>query len=286
VAARVVARSVTRPVLALSESARKLGGRNFRMRVPVESEDEIGQLAESFNRMAGDLERTTVSREELLAKQKELEKLAGRLISAQEEERSRIARELHDDLTQRVAAVAIEAGKLEKAGGNPDRWRERLEAIKEQMARISGDIHNLSRRLHPSTLDDLGLVAAIESECRGFFERGGPPVEFRHEGSFDSIPAEARLVLYRIVQEALRNIQKHAGAEDVKVSLLRRASEVELEIRDNGRGFDRADAGFRAGLGLASMEERARLVGGEFRVDSAAGEGTRLAVRVPVERHA
>jgi signal transduction histidine kinase len=273
-AATLLARSVTRPVLALTESARKLGAGDFRIRIPVTSDDEIGQLADSFNRMAEDLERTTVSKEEL-------EKLAGRLITAQEEERSRLARELHDDLTQRLAAVAIEAGRLQRLH-DPKARNEGLERIKQQMARLSDDIHGLSRRLHPSTLDDLGLVAAIESECRGFFERGGTAVNFLPVGSMDDLPKAVALSLYRIVQEGLRNIYRHSAAEQVTIRLQRAGGTIQLEIEDDGRGFDRADPGWRPGLGLASMEERARLLNGTLRIRSAPGDGTSITASLPL----
>jgi PAS domain S-box-containing protein len=232
--------------------------------------------------IAKDITERKLAEQALRQKQRELEALAGRLIAAQEEERSRLARELHDDLTQRLAAVAIEAGRLERVPAtDQERWREGLERIKRQTAQISHDIHGLSRRLHPSTLDDLGLIAAIESECRGFFERGGPPVEFDHRGEFGSVPKDAQLGLYRIVQEGLRNIYRHADASEVSIRLERSHSTIDLEIRDAGRGFDRHAPGWRAGLGLASMEERARLLGGRFSVESQPGQGTRIAVSLP-----
>ncbi|MBM3810964.1 MAG: sensor histidine kinase [Acidimicrobiia bacterium] len=273
-AATLLARSVTQPVLALADSVRRLGRGDFRMRIPVERQDEIGQLAQSFNRMVEDLERTTVSKEEL-------EKLAGRLITAQEEERSRLARDLHDDLTQRLAAVAIEAGRLQRMEQTPE-LQSGLERIKEQMAALSRDIHGLSRRLHPSTLEDLGLVSAVESECRGFFDRGGPPVELQQEGNCDGLPPEIALGIYRIVQESLRNIYRHSAAAEVSITIRRKKTKVLLEIRDNGRGFDRAAPGWRAGLGLASMEERARLLGGRLSVESQPGQGTRVDATLPV----
>jgi signal transduction histidine kinase len=273
--AQWLANSVTRPVLALSQSAKRLGGGDFGIRIPVESHDEIGELAASFNRMAENLERTTVSKEDL-------EVLAGRLINAQEDERSRLARELHDDLTQRLAAVAIEVGRLEKIPpDDPERWGQRLAALKRQIMRLSDDVHGLSRRLHPSTLDDLGLVAALESECRSFFQRGGPPVDFHSQDSFDSLPKDVQLGLYRIVQEGLRNIYKHAQAETVSIRLSHGEDGVKLEIRDDGRGFDSSLPGWRRGLGLASMEERARLLGGRFAVRSRPGEGTLVEVTLP-----
>jgi signal transduction histidine kinase len=274
-AARWLAVSVTRAILSLAEGAARLGGREFGTRVPVETTDEIGQLAQSFNRMAENLEKTTVSREEL-------EVLAGRLITAQEEERTRIARDLHDDLSQRLAALAIEAGNLEKRVDSlPEDVRKQLDGIRRRIAGLGNDVHGIARRLHPATLEDLGLIAAIESECRGFFERGGPPVDFDYSGSFEDLPSNVTLTLYRVVQESLHNIQKYAGAQEVKVSLVEKPEGIELTIRDDGAGFDRFAPDWHPGLGLASMEERAKLLGGRFRVDSAPGQGTTIFFAVP-----
>ncbi|MBK7930651.1 MAG: HAMP domain-containing protein [Bryobacterales bacterium] len=276
-------RSVTQPVLELAAQARQLGSGDFTVRIPVRSQDELGQMAESFNRMAGDLRDTTVSRDELDAAHHKLQELTDRLINSQEEERTRLARELHDDITQRMATIAIEAGRLKHLpADDAAQWRAGLERLQQQMARLSDDIHGLSRRLHPSTLDDLGLAAAVEGECRGFFERGGPPVDLRVEGELDTLPPALRLALYRTIQESLRNIAKHAEASEVTLELRRAGERVLLTIRDDGRGFDRQAAGGRAGIGLASMAERMRSVGGTFTVDSAPGKGTRVSVEAPV----
>jgi PAS domain S-box-containing protein len=218
----------------------------------------------------------------LRQKQQELEALTARLLTAQEEERSRLARELHDDLTQRLAAVAIEVGRLERiAHEDTHLWASRVEKIKQQMADLSKDVHGMSRRLHPSTLDDLGLVAAIESECRAFFERGGPPVELSADETLDALPRPVQSALYRIVQESLRNILKHSDADEVRIELRRTAEDAQLRIFDNGQGFDRTSADSRGGIGLASMEERARLIGGRFLIRSSAGAGTEVLVTVP-----
>lgn len=285
-AAWVLSRSVTKPVLALVEGARRLGGRDFGVRLPVRSSDEIGQLAESFNGMAERLQQTTVSRDELSAKQRELQALNTRLIGAQEEERSRLARELHDDLTQRLAAVAIAAGAL-KQTPEPDvnRWRSGLNEIQREMGRISEDIHGLSRRLHSATLEDLGLVAAIEGECRGFFERGGPPVEFTHNGRLETLDKDVQLAIYRITQEALRNTFRHAEATEVSIHLTATAEEVVLTVEDNGCGYDPQRTEWRPGVGLASMNERARLLGGTATITSRPGAGTRVTARLPAEAH-
>jgi signal transduction histidine kinase len=276
-AAGWLATSVTRPVVALASGARRLGSGDFGTRVFVETSDEIGQLAASFNRMAEDLEKTTVSK-------RDLEVLAGKLLTAQEQERSRIARELHDDVTQRIAAIAIEAGRIERMPPEPpEPWRTTVSRIKHQLAQLSDDVHRVSWSLHPATLEDLGLQAAIESECRRFFERGGPPVELIFGNLPDKLPRQITLALFRIVQEALRNIERHAAAEDATIRLEQYGKEVHLEIRDSGHGFDRAALDWRPGLGLASMEERVRLCNGRFRVESRPTAGTTISVTVPLK---
>lgn len=145
-------------------------------------------------------------------------------------------RELHDDITQRLASIAIGAGTVEQCG-NPPRWQEGLAQVKLQMAELARDLHKLSRRLRPKLLDDLGLVAAIEAECRAFFERGGPPVRFTPAGDWAALPKTAALALFRMVQELLRNIEKHSGAEKVSILWLREADSAHLIVEDNGRGF-------------------------------------------------
>ncbi|MCC6538456.1 MAG: HAMP domain-containing protein [Bryobacterales bacterium] len=273
-AAAWLAGSVTRPLQALIEGTERLAGADFSTRLSPHSNDEFGQLAHAFNRMASELDRTTVSRAEY-------RELAGRLITAQEDERRRVGRELHDDLTQRLAAVAIQAGMLEHQTGEPAA-RAAAAKVKDSIARLSGDVHALSRRLHPSILDDLGLVAALEQECRGFFERGGPPVDFSATGDWSGASPDVQLALYRIAQEALHNIHKHAGAEHVAIRLGQLPDgEAALTITDDGRGFDRAAPDWRPGIGLASMQERARLLGGLCTVHSEPARGTTLEVRIP-----
>lgn len=277
IAAALLARTVTRPVLALRESVRRLAARDFQARVDFESNDELGELAAAFNRMAHELERTTVSKDEL-------EKLAGKLIHAQEEERRKIARELHDDVTQRMAATAIEAGALAASHtADPERLREGVQRIREKIAKLADDIHGLSRSLHPAMLEELGLPAAVESESRASFERGGPPVDLDIEGDFEDLPREVRLTLLRIVQEGLRNINRHAAAEQVTLRLSRErdTNAALLLVQDDGRGFDKESPEWRAGLGLASMEERVRLVGGTWSVETGPGKGTIIHVRIP-----
>ncbi|MCZ2146314.1 MAG: HAMP domain-containing protein [Bryobacterales bacterium] len=275
-AASLLAAAVTRPVLELAGWARRLGAGERGVCLPRGSSDEIGQLRDAFNRMSNDLQETMVSK-------KELELLAGRLITAQEEERRRIARELHDDLTQRLAALAIEAGRLERLSESPGERRAGLETLKREIGELATGMHGLSRRLHPALLDDLGLAAAIEAECRACVERGGPVVETDIAGAPCRISRDVRLAVYRIVQEALRNVLRHSGATEVNLRLSAGGAGLMLRIQDNGAGFDRGGPGWRPGLGLASMEERTRLLGGAFQVSSKPGEGTLIEVTLPMD---
>jgi methyl-accepting chemotaxis protein len=270
-----VATSVTRPVLALAAVARRLGRGDLHARATEESTDEIGQLTTAFNRMSEDLRRTMVSKQEL-------EVLAGRLITAQEDERTRVARELHDDLSQRLAAVAIDTGRLERILAGSGARHPGFDDLKRKLAGLADDIHGLSRRLHPAMLDDLGLAAAVETECRAFVERGGPVVETEIPADLDDLPRETRLAAYRIVQEALRNIVRHANAEEVRLTLQKSDGLLTVEVTDDGRGFARGGADWHPGIGLASMEERTRLLGGTFEVASGAGLGTRIRAQFPL----
>lgn len=276
VVARLMSVSATRPLVALVEGAERLGGRDFGTRVLVRGDDELGKLALAFNRMAEALEKTTVSRADL-------EDLAGRLIAAQEEERKRIARDLHDDFSQRLAALAIEAGalarRLKERGEEADR-AVKLERLRRGIALLGDDIHGVARRLHAATIEDLGLVAAVQAECRAFFKRGGPPVELEIAGEFEALAADVSLALFRIVQEALRNMEKHAAAQQVVVRCTRTPAGASLLVRDDGVGFEPRSMG-RAGLGLSSMTERVRLLGGQIQVESAPGQGTSISVTLP-----
>ncbi len=215
----------------------------------------------------------------------DLRRLAGRLISAHEEERSRLARELHDDLAQRLAVFAIEIGKLEKQlMDQPAPVQEELLEMKKDIVKISQDVHSLSRQLHPSILDDLGLIKAVESECTNFSRREGIEIVFNHENISTVIPEDVSLSLYRIIQEGLRNISKHACADHISVSLRGIDHDVLLSVRDDGIGFDSAEVKEKPGLGLSSMRERVRFIHGELSIKSQPEKGTVITVRVPLTR--
>ena len=214
--------------------------------------------------------------------ERQLRALARRLLMAQEEERSRLARELHDDVTQRLGALAIDLGKLARAKGVAATPIEGLSVLQEQTIRLAHDVQGLSRRLHPSILDDLGLAAALRGRRRrcgsGWAGRPSPSPPSPPE----DFPRESGLALYRVAQECFQNIQRHAGATEVDVELSVLDGMVRLRIEDNGVGFDPAAARRSGGLGLASMAERTRLAGGRLTIQSKPGEGTRLTVELPL----
>ena len=174
----------------------------------------------------------------LLNSRQDLKLLAGRLISSQEEELSRLSREFHDDIAQRLAAAAIESGTLEIQSRNLEPFvLGKIGRIKEQLIGLSEDVHAISRQIHPSILKDLGLVRAIDSQCVRFSDRENIPASFHAHDIPESIPKEAALCLYRIVQESLRNIAKHSGARNVEVSLRHENGNILLKVGDDGVGF-------------------------------------------------
>jgi PAS domain S-box-containing protein len=220
----------------------------------------------------------------LLRSQRDLRKLAGRLLTAQEAERRRLARELHDDLSQRLAALAIEAGELELESDSSARVRDKVRSMKEQVIRLSEDVHAMSRQLHPAILDDLGLIDALESECQRFSRHDRITVAYDVKNVPSQIPKDVALCVYRVVQEGLRNVAKHARTDRAEVSLEGKDDALILRIADAGAGFDPSRARKKAGLGLESMRERVRSVLGDLSVRSDSGRGTIIDVRIPLQR--
>jgi PAS domain S-box-containing protein len=210
--------------------------------------------------------------------------LGSRLIAAQEEERKRIARELHDDLNQRMAMVSIELDQLGQSLENPSIQFDRLRKLQLQTQEISSDIHRLSYRLHPSKLDHLGLGAAVKSLCDELSQGQGEEmkVHFHQTGLPADLPKDVTLCVFRIAQEALRNCAKHSGAEYVRIELIKSEHALRLSISDNGCGFDTRSDVMEKGLGFISMRERLRLVSGEITIHSQPRRGTRIDVFVPL----
>jgi len=211
-----------------------------------------------------------------------LKDLAGRLIAAQEEERRRVARELHDDFNQRMALLSIELEQLGEKIEKPLELRETVQLILDQANELSGEIHRLSYKLHPSQLDHLGLFTAVKSLCRDLTQTGKLKVDFHQAGFPGELDKDITLCVFRIAQEGLRNCVKHSGADSVKVMLTKTRSAVRLLVSDNGCGFNTKSGLMEKGLGFINMKERLHLLGGEMTVNSEPHRGTRIKVSVPL----
>ena len=222
----------------------------------------------------------------LAATRSEARQLAGRLLTAQEDERKRLAREMHDDVSQRLAATAIQAGRMEQQLMTTDPSRAALASIKEHLIDLSRDVHRMSRQLHPAILDDLGLPDALRSECERLGNQSQLAVHFHCGHLPTGLPKDIALCLYRVAQESLWNAAKHAHTDRVDLALNADAECVRLEVRDYGCGFDVAQTLSQPGLGLASMRERVRLVGGTINVESAPQQGTSIVVSIPLPEDA
>ena len=211
-----------------------------------------------------------------------LHDLSRRLIRAHEGERALLARELHDDVSQRLAVLAIDVGRAELAARR-GKQAAALREVREGLVRLSEDIHSLSYQLHPSVLEEFGLAEAIEAECDLFRRRFPPRVSLDLLRSSPMAGADAALCLFRVAQEALSNVARHARASAVSVTLRPEGSGWLLAVGDDGVGFDRAAQHERRSLGLASMRERMELVSGTLDIDSAPGRGTTVIAWVPAE---
>jgi len=207
--------------------------------------------------------------------------LAGRLIASQEAERQRIARELHDDLSQKLALLKFDLEQLRSThAATVTEIDARVQMISEQTTEIAGEVRRLSHRLHPARLQALGLVAAVDAVCRDTGRQHGIAVEFTHNEIPRQVDPELALCVYRITQEALQNVVKHSGATRACVGLRYDRGDLTLQVEDSGSGFARPDPG-HAGLGLVSMRERVTFLKGTIAIDSVPGKGTRIEVCVP-----
>lgn len=263
--------------IPLKVSGRIVGGIGFAsFKERITWPDELVQRL----RLVGDIFTNALARKQADVT---LRTLASKLLTAQEEERRRVAREMHDDWTQRLAVLSLDVAMLEKSIDEPSVAAPLLRTIQERLAALSGDVHDLSRQLHPAILEDLGLVEALRSECAGFSRREGIMVDFQ----FDAIPSamshHVGLCIYRITQEALRNIAKHAAVSRCSVKLRLVNKTLELTVHDDGVGFDPTRLRHGSGIGLASMQERVSLAGGQLSISSAPEKGTTVSVTALLE---
>lgn len=209
-----------------------------------------------------------------------LHELSQRLIRAHEAERARLGRELHDDVTQRLARLAIDIGRAEH-GGYEVSLAATLRSVRESLVQLSEDLHALSYRLHPAVLEDLGLAEALKAECERFSRLESVPASVKLQELPADLPPETALCLFRVAQEALRNVARHARAGQVEISVRAINGAAQLAVLDDGIGFDPALQREHPSLGLESMRERVLLLGGELEVESAPGQGTTILVTVP-----
>ncbi|MGD9116525.1 MAG: HAMP domain-containing protein [Dehalococcoidia bacterium] len=287
--ALALSRAITSPIHSLQKGAREIGQGKLDYKLEMPSQDELGSLADSFNKMSADLkkyiEELKATAAENIAKeriiQENLRRYVQRVNEAQETERKRIARELHDETIQELVVVARHLEELAKSSTTRSTAK-----IQEEIREIIRGVRRFSQELRPSILDDLGLVPAVEWLSRETTENYGITVKTEFEGDQRQLPETAELTLFRIIQEAVANVRKHSKATEAKIKIKFSADKVRVTVEDNGAGFampdDWAELTATGKLGLVGMRERVQLIGGQLKIDSRPGQGTVLTVEIPL----
>jgi signal transduction histidine kinase len=232
----------------------------------IRFERSLSSLSRRRHRKPGDEGISTVSR---------------KLIDAHESERAWLARELHDDVIQRLCLIHLKLGTLKDDDNSPVEFRQAIGNAMEEVSNLSTDIQRLSHRLHSSKLDLLGLAAAAAGYCSEVGDHHKVHIELRAENIPRELPAESSISILRVLQEAVQNAIRHSGSRRFEALLSHHSNEIHLTVRDFGRGFDVAEAIRGRGLGLTSMKERAALVRGELSIESRPYKGTTVYVRMP-----
>lgn len=270
---------VTRPILQLKLAAQAVGHGDFNQRVQPWAADEIGELAVAFNGMTAELERAEQERAE---REQLRSHLLEKVITAQEEERKRIARELHDETGQALTSLMVRLKRMNEGCPVPE-LQPQMEELRQLMAATLDGVHTMSLELRPKALDDLGLDAALQRYVQDWQAYHGVDVDLLVLGlEAQRLPPAVETALYRIIQEGLTNVARHAQARTVSVVLERRDEVVRVIVEDDGTGFNAAEPVARERLGLYGMQERAELLGGHLTIESAPGQGTSIFVEVPV----
>jgi signal transduction histidine kinase len=247
--------------------------------------EEIGERRETERSLRESEISLRARKAELRRSQEELRALAGQLLTAQEEDRRRIARDLHDDVNQRLAMLAMDLRRIEKdAMSNlPAIW-DMTRSITQRLGKVSDDVRQLAYRFHPSILDDLGLIKAVRRLVDDFSASTGLEALYVHQDPVNCLPPDLSTCVYRIAQESLNNVARYAQASEVEVELICEEEMISLSIRDNGLGFDLEHIEqSRPRLGLVSMRERLRLVHGTLEVVTAPGQGTHIQIQIPLQ---
>jgi signal transduction histidine kinase len=287
-------RSLSGGLGSLLEGTRRVSRGDLSHPVPAGAKDEFGELARAFNTMMLSLresqeENLRLTQEALRMREERIRLLRDSLlkvVKAQEEERQRVARELHDQAGQALTALQFGLAQLEREVDSP-RLKEQVESLRSLTVETMEEIRNLALDLRPSALDELGLVPALRGYIRDFSRRIGIPIELEVTGLDARLPSEMELSIFRVVQEGLTNVAKHAMASHAWVSLRADGRRLEVSVVDDGVGFDvekMLGSPERKSLGLFGIQERVELMGGSLKVESQPGKGTRLYIQVPLNQ--
>jgi len=266
--------------LGLDLEARRKDGSTFDAEISLSYfQSAQGTLAVAF---VSDISKRKADEQAIRRQGEDLRSLAGRLMTAQDDERRRIARDLHDDLSQKLAYLAMDIGKLVSRENSNQELQADLRLMQRRAADAAESVRRISHQLHPSILDDIGLEAALEQYCEEFGERSGIRTYFSARNVPESLPRGVASSIYHIFQESLRNVSKHSEAKEAFVTLEYAANVLRLTVRDEGIGLSPNQPQSGASIGIVGMKERAHLVNGTVEIDSKSGEGTEVSVVVPI----
>ncbi len=282
----------TRRLGILANAAAEVEAGDYTVTVPTEIDDEVGKTAHAFNRMVAEVSHRTRQLQQEKAKTQNLFTENRMLIHAslviQEEERKNLALELHDEMGQCLTAIQADAEIIRDISqGKDQRIETSANAIMDVSSRVYDVVHSMMRRLRPGVLDNLGLIEALKDEIDAWNSRNiETQCEFNYSGELQNLDEHSNIMLYRIVQEGLTNIAKHAAASHVLIEMQQLGNTLQLVINDNGRGIELNPARNIKGLGLIGMRERVETIDGDFNIESAPGKGFRIKITVPLNRTA
>ena len=275
---------LTRPITNLVSFVNALGKGDFEQRARIWADDEIGKLSNAFNDM---IQKLKNFKTELEFKEEMTSQLLKKVINAQEEERKRIARELHDQTSQSLTSLMIGL-KILKSAKTLDEVTKRSDDLRELTSKTLEEVHDLAIQLRPTVLDDIGLDIALQKYVADYSMKFNIKVDY-HSIGFDSfrLPTEIEIVIYRVVQEALANILKHSEARNACLLLENRGNLLKVIVEDNGKGFDVRkvmSSEIDGKLGLFGMQERINLISGDITIESTPGNGTNIYITVPIDK--